>query len=135
MTTQFLRCAGLALLLAGCAGPIRPAVGPALSSLPDEPAEREEHLASAAARRGPETGRTSSEARQVESAAAGFAAFLGMIFSTTTNAFVGFAVPIDETRVEPKPEVTPRPLIEETGPAEQAPSGEPLLQLRAPGPR
>jgi hypothetical protein len=128
MTTHILRSVGLALALAGCAGPIRPAVGPALSSLPDEPGEREEQLASAAARPSPETGRSLSEAQRAEGAAAGLAAFLGMIFSSTPNAFVGFAVPIEET---------PRPRAEEAEPpAEQAwRSSEPLLEIRAPSPK
>jgi hypothetical protein len=128
MTTHILCSVGLALALAGCAGSIRPAASPALSSLPDEPGEREEQLASAAARPSPETGRASSEARQAESAAAGLAAFLGMIFSSTPNAFVGFAVPIEET---------PRPRVEEAEPpAEQARrSPAPLLEIRAPSHR
>ncbi len=128
MTTHLLRSAGLALALVGCAAPIRPAVGPALSSLPDEPVEREEQLASAAARPRPETGRSSPDDERVDSAAAGLAAFLGMLFSGTTNAFVGFAVPIEET---------PGPRVEEVEPpAEQAwGSREPLLELHAPSPR
>jgi hypothetical protein len=133
MMMRFLRYAGLALALVGCAGPIRPAVSPALSSLPDE---AEERLASAVARPSPEAGRSSSEAERAETAAAGLAAFLGMLFSSTENAFVGFAVPIDETRlVAPRPEVTPRSGAGEAEPpAEQGPR-EPLLEIRAPSPR
>ena len=129
MKTHFLRSAGLALALVGCAGPIRPAVGPALSSLPDEPVEREEQLASAAARPSPEAGRASPEDKRVESAAAGLAGFLGMIFSSNTNAFVGFAVPIEEN--------PPGPRVEQAGPpAEPERLGrEPLLELLAPAPR
>jgi hypothetical protein len=133
MTIRFLSCAGLALALLGCAGPIRPAVSPALSSLPDEPEERAEQLASAAARPTPESGRrSSSEVERVETAAAGLAAFLGMLFSKTENAFVGFAVPIDETRlVAPKPQVNSRPRSDKA----ETPPGEPLLEIRAPAPR
>jgi hypothetical protein len=133
MTMRFLRCAGLALALVGCAGPIRPAVSPALSSLPDESEEREERVASAAVRPSPETGRSSSEGEQVETAAAGLAAFLGMLFSSTENSILGFSVPIEETRlVAPKP--TPSRTVEPEPPVEPAPP-EPLPEIRAPSPR
>lgn len=110
MMRRFLCHAGLAFVLVGCAGPARPTVAPSLSSLPDEPEQRQEQLASAAARPGAESGRTSSsQAAQRETVAATLSAFLGMIFSTGGNTFVGVAVPFEENRLlAPRSETTPR---------------------------
>jgi hypothetical protein len=117
MTTQFLRCAGLALALAGCAGPIRPTVGPTVSSLPDQPERRDQLLASTAV--------VSTEARgsaskaEPATVAATLAAFIGMFFSADANTFVGLAVPIEEnTLVTPRHEARPRPRAEQAEPAE-----------------
>jgi hypothetical protein len=118
MMSRLLRCAGLALALAGCVGQIRPTIGSALSSLPDEPEKREERLASATAGADVETRRASSaKIKKTETVAVSLAAFLGMLLSTTESALVGFVIPIDENwLVAPKPEVTPRRRAEETEP-------------------
>lgn len=107
MMNRVLRCAGLALALAGCAGPMRPGAGPTVSSLPDDPGKRDRVLQSAEV---PSESRRSGSEAEPETVAATFAAFLGVFFSAGANAFVGLAVPIDENRlVAPGREATPRP--------------------------
>lgn len=135
---RILRCAGLALVLAGCAGPLRPTVGPTVSSLPDQPETREELLASVAARPGPETGRSSANAEKVETVGATLAAFMGMLFSSPENTFIGLAIPFEENRlVAPEPRVVARPDAKDTQlPAQQGlPALVPSLEERAAPPR
>lgn len=117
----FFRSAGLALVVAGCAGTPRPTVVPAVSSLPDEPEEREERLASAAARPSVETGPASAGVERADTVAATLAAFLGMIFSTTENALVGIVVPIDENRLVAPMRDVPRRQVDGVEPAEPPP--------------
>ena len=92
--------------LGACAGEPRPAAFPSVAALEDEPVARAAQLESAGARKEP--GKTAREKTlyKVETVAATAAAIIGTIFSTSPNAVVGIAAPIDETLVFEKPPAT-----------------------------
>jgi hypothetical protein len=97
-----------AFALAGCAagtaggGSSRPGVMPMLSELPGDPEKRDAILDQSAQTPGPEMrkGQTKKE-RRVETAAAGVAAIIGSMFSTTQNVTLGSALTFDENDVGP----------------------------------
>jgi hypothetical protein len=87
----------MALFLAACAGPVKPAAIPNLTELPSDPQEQAEVLDSANQRPAPETRKPlSPKARQVETAAATAAALIGFFLSSSPNVMIGVASPIDE---------------------------------------
>ena len=104
-----MRAFAIALMLAGCAGPVRPAVTPTLSSLPSDPQERGQVLDSAARRPGPESRKPLAPTQQkIVTAAASAASLLGFLFSTSANTTIGLAAPFEENElagdsVEPPP--------------------------------
>jgi hypothetical protein len=84
------------LLLAACAGPMRPAVIPKLSELPSDPERRNGVLDGAHVEPGPEQRPTSKKAQKAEGYAASAAAIIGVMLSNHENVTLGGAAAVDE---------------------------------------
>jgi len=106
------------VLVAGCiggttgggSGGSRPGVMPMLSELPTDPGKRDAILDQSGQTPGPELrkGQTKKE-RRVETAAAGIAAIIGSMFSTTQNVTLGTATTFDENQIVSPSRPQPKP--------------------------
>lgn len=121
------------VLCAGCfaassssskgSGGARPGVMPMLSELPGDPGKRDAILDQSGQTPGPELrkGQTAKEKR-AETAAAGVAAIIGSMFSTTQNVTLGTATTFDENEMlSPTAPARPR-----TPDGQTAPSPDPV---------
>lgn len=126
-------------LLAGCfagttggsgKGSSRPGVLPLLSELPGDPQKRDAILDQSAQKPGPELrkGQTSKE-RKAETAAAGVAAIIGSMFSTTQNVTLGSAVTFDENDIGPTTPARPHPDAGTAPPEREGPVVVPWIKL------
>jgi hypothetical protein len=84
-------------LVAGCVGPLRPALLHELSEVRPEREPRDARLDSASATSGPEQHAALSPAAQkLETGVATVAALIALIFSHSSNVMLGIGGPIDE---------------------------------------
>lgn len=106
----------------------RPGVMPMLSELPGDPQKRDAILDQSNATPGPELrkGQTKKE-RRAETAAAGVAAIIGSMFSTTQNVTLGSATVFDENDIGPSTPVRPHPENPGGTASEPAPNGQVLV--------
>jgi hypothetical protein len=103
-----VRVVVLLLMCTACGGSVRPAVTPKLSELPWDSTTGSENrdavLATSHAEPGPEQKPKSKRAQKIETAAATAAAWVGLIFSKTSNVTLGGGMTFDENRlVHPEP--------------------------------
>jgi hypothetical protein len=92
----------LILVLAACAGPVRPGLMPKLSELPAEPDKRDAVLDASMKEPTPEQKKPLPKKWQtVETVAATAAAVVGLIFSKTKTVTLGGKVGFDETMSKP----------------------------------
>ncbi len=122
-------CVGLALGCGGKAGKSEMSAYPSLSSLEDDPIQRNEQLDSANQRPGPEQQANKSEGQlKAETVAATAAAIIGSMFSTSQNAVIGVRSSFEETPlivVQPSTESAPEAASDSSAP----PPGACLLLL------
>ena len=90
----------LALALAGCVGPVRPATLVDMRHLSSDPQERSEQIESSQVRAGPQDrAGVSPAAQKAETIAATAAAALGILFSGSKTVLIGAGGSFDENRL------------------------------------
>ena len=119
------------VLLAACAGSMRPAVIPKLSELPSDPERRNGVLDGAHVQPGPEQKPTSKKAQKAEGYAASAAAIIGVMLSNHENVTLGGASAVDENLLfeDAKPKKKPDEKREASDgkPPPELTSDEPLV--------